>query len=131
METRILERNVLQGRLSLPRLLLHLEGLAVLVAAIVCYGYQGYSWLAFILLLLVPDVTMAGYLVNNQVGSIVYNIGHTYVLPLLLGVLSLLFSAPLGLQLALIWLAHIGMDRVLGYGLKYEDGFKSTHLSRV
>ena len=131
MESRILERTSLQWRLSMPRLLLQLEGLAVLVAAIVCYGYQGYSWLAFILLLLVPDLVMVGYLVNNQVGSIVYNLGHSYVLPLLLGVLSLLFEAPLGLQLALIWLAHIGMDRSMGYGLKYEDGFKETHLSRV
>ena len=131
METRVLERSALQWRLSMPRLLLQLEGLAVLVAALVCYGYQGYSWLAFILLLLVPDLVMVGYLVNNQVGSIVYNLGHTYVLPLLLGVFSLLFEAPLGLQLALIWLAHIGMDRTVGYGLKYEDGFKETHLSRV
>ncbi len=131
METKILERSSLQVGLSLPRLLLHLEGLAVLVAAIVCYGYQGYGWLAFILLLLVPDVTMVGYLVNNQPGSIVYNLGHTYSLPLLLGVLSLIFNAPLGLQLALIWLAHIGMDRMVGYGLKYEAGFKETHLSRV
>ena len=131
METRILEKSSLQWRLSMPRLLLQLEGLAVLVAAIACYGYQGYSWLAFILLLLVPDLVIVGYLVNNQVGSIVYNLGHTYVLPLLLGVLSLIFNAPLGLQLALIWLAHIGMDRSVGYGLKYEDGFKETHLSRV
>jgi hypothetical protein len=131
METRILERSYLQGHLSMPRLLLQLEGLAILVASIVCYGYQGYSWLAFILLLLVPDLAAIGYLVNNRIGSIVYNLAHTYTLPLLLGGLSLAFETPLGLQLALIWLAHIGMDRSVGYGLKYEDGFKETHLSRV
>jgi hypothetical protein len=131
METRILERNALQWHLSMPRLLLQLEGLAILAAAIICYGYQGYSWLAFILLLLVPDLALIGYLMNNRLGSIVYNLGHTHSLPLLLGVLSLLFEAPLGLQLALIWLAHIGMDRAVGYGLKYENSAKETHLSRV
>lgn len=130
METRILERNYSQT-VSMPRLILQLEGLAILAAAIVGYGYQGYGWLAFILLLLVPDVSMIGYLVNDQWGSLGYNLGHTYILPLLLGVLSLVFEAPLGLQVALTWLAHIGMDRMLGYGLKYEAGFKETHLSRV
>lgn len=117
--------------ISLPRMLLHIEGLSVFIAAIALYGQQGYSWLAFALLLLAPDLAIIGYALNQRVGSIAYNVLHTYSLPLLLGLLSLFFGWSLGPQLALIWLAHIGMDRTVGYGLKYTSGFKDTHLSRV
>jgi hypothetical protein len=69
--------------------------------------------------------------VNRGAGSVAYNLAHTSSLPLLLGLAGLLLAAPLGVQLALIWLAHIGMDRAVGYGLKYRDSFKHTHLSAV
>lgn len=118
-------------RYSLPKLMLHLEGLAVLIAAAAFYASHGYSWLAFALLLLTPDLVMLGYLWNIRTGTILYNLGHTYTGPLLLIGISLLTSSAVGLQMALIWLAHIGMDRTVGYGLKYPDSFKETHLARV
>lgn len=118
-------------RLSMPGLLLRIEGLSVLIVAGVLYGYQSYSWLVFALLLLAPDLAMLGYLLGPTIGSICYNLLHTYALPLSLALISLLADAPLGVQLALIWLAHIGMDRAVGYGLKYPTGFKDTHLERV
>lgn len=118
-------------RLSMPGLLLRIEGLSVLIAAGVLYGYQSYSWLVFALLLLTPDLSMLGYLFGQTTGSMSYNLFHTYALPLSLALISFLVAAPLGLQIALIWLAHIGMDRAVGYGLKYATGFKDTHLERV
>ena len=118
-------------RYSLPKLMLHSEGLAVLIAVAALYASHGYSWLAFALLLLTPDLVMLGYLWNIRTGAILYNLGHTYTGPLLLSGLSLLTGSDIGLQASLIWLAHIGMDRTVGYGLKYPTSFKETHLSRV
>lgn len=117
--------------LSLPRILLHMEGLAICVASITLYGFYGFSWGLFVLLLLVPDIAMIAYLWGKQAGAWGYNLIHTYSLPLTLAVISAVMGLPLGLQLALIWLAHIGMDRLLGYGLKYATDFKDTHLARV
>lgn len=120
-----------QSLQKLPRILLHLEGTAVLVAALIFYGQNGYSWWWFALLLLTPDLAALGYLHSQALGSLCYNIVHTYVLPITLAMLSLLLNSDLGLQLAIIWLAHIGMDRMVGYGLKYPDGFKITHFNKV
>ncbi|MBZ0284582.1 MAG: DUF4260 domain-containing protein [Anaerolineae bacterium] len=117
--------------LSLPNAFLRLEGLTVFIAAILLYASQSGSAVAFILLLLVPDVSMIGYKVNIRVGSMVYNLVHTYALPALLVGLALAFNVPVLLQIAFIWFAHIGMDRTVGYGLKYATNFKDTHLQRV
>lgn len=120
-----------QNLQKMPRLLLHLEGAAVLITALIFYGQNGYSWWLFALLLLAPDLSAVGYLHSQAIGSLCYNTVHTYVLPIALVVLSLLLNWELGLQLAFIWLAHIGMDRLVGYGLKYPDGFKITHFNKV
>ena len=82
-------------------------------------------------LLLVPDVSMIGYLHNTRTGALTYNLVHTYALPVLLIVVCTATGTTLLLQLGLIWLAHIGMDRSVGYGLKYPNAFKDTHLGRV
>jgi hypothetical protein len=116
---------------SLPGLLLRLEGLAVLAAALVLYADQGWSALALIALLLAPDLAALGYLVNPQIGALAYNMVHTYALPLALLVFALLADVSTGTQVAAIWFAHIGMDRMLGFGLKYPTNFSDTHLQRV
>lgn len=125
------ERSTPRPGFSMPGLLLRLEGLAILVAVVLIYGQLGGDWLAFVLLLFVPDVSMLGYVVNARVGAITYNIGHFLALPLMLGLLALAGGWLTGVLLALIWLAHIGLDRLLGYGLKYATEFKATHLGRV
>ena len=118
-------------RISVPKLLLHLEGLSLLIVAVTLYARNGASWWLFAVLLLAPDLSMLGYLGGPRLGSQVYNLAHTSVLPLLLASVSLMIDLPLALALALIWLTHIGMDRALGYGLKYASGFRDTHLERV
>jgi hypothetical protein len=115
----------------LPRRLLHLEGLAVLVGAVALYFDAGYGWLALVLLFLTPDLSMLGYVAGPRLGSLTYDVVHTHTLPVALGVVGIVSGASWAIQLALIWLAHIGMDRLLGYGLKYPTGFKDTHLQRV
>lgn len=119
------------ARLTMPGVLLRLEGLAALIASIVLYADQGWNGLVFILLLLAPDLAILGYLVNPRVGARAYNSVHVYALPLALLVGAFLAGSAAGMQIAVIWLAHIGMDRALGFGLKYETGFKDTHLQRV
>lgn len=95
------------------------------------YAHVEGSWWLFIILLLLPDLSMLGYMVNHKIGSYIYNIFHTYTLPLLLIMVSGLLELQTILALGLIWTAHIGMDRTLGYGLKYPTHFKDTHMQKV
>jgi hypothetical protein len=114
-----------------PKLLLQLEGGVFLLAACVFYQHLHGSWLCFALLFLVPDISMFGYLAGKRIGAAAYNFAHTYTVPIvLLLVLSFLGQASY-LCLAVIWVAHIGFDRLLGYGLKYDTAFKDTHLNRL
>lgn len=112
-----------------PRAWLRLEGLAVLVLVLLLYREGGHSWLLLATLLLVPDLSFAAYLAGPRVGAAVYNVVHSYVGPAAAAAIALLVGrSPV---LALIWAAHIGMDRALGYGLKYPTGFGDTHLGRL
>lgn len=115
----------------LPRRLLHLEGLALLVASLVLYFHLGFGWLLLVVLFLAPDLSAVGYLGGPRLGALTYDLVHTSAVPAALGVVGVLWNSDLALQIALIWLAHIGLDRLLGYGLKYPTGFKDTHLQRV
>jgi hypothetical protein len=114
-----------------PLALLRLEGFAVCLAALILYGQSHASWLLFSALFLAPDLSMLFYLLGPRIGAAGYNAVHVYLLPLGLAAFSWFSGWSLGLPLALIWLAHIGLDRMLGYGLKYPDGFKFTHLGRI
>lgn len=120
-----------KAAISQTTLIQRLEGLAFLVAAVAAYAVIGASWWLFALLLFVPDLSMAGYWINNIVGQAAYNLVHTYALPLLLALLGFGLGQSLLLTIALIWLAHIGMDRAVGYGLKEDKGFKFTHLGAL
>jgi hypothetical protein len=115
----------------LPSALLRLEGLIAFVGAIVLYLDGDYSLIALILLFLIPDLSFLGYLGGPRIGSVVYDAVHTYVGPLGLGVVGLVSDTGVAVQIALIWLAHISLDRALGYGLKYPTAFKDTHLHRI
>ena len=112
-----------------PRTLLRLEGLAVFALALAVYfALGGPIWLLAVLAL-APDLSMLGYLGGPRVGSYCYNAVHTYTGPLVLGSAALWIDSRIALLVALIWAGHIGADRLVGYGLKFESGFKDTHLS--
>ncbi len=117
--------------LTQPSLLLRIEGAVLLVGALWAYGTQGSNWWLFAALLLAPDLAMLGYLAGTGIGAAGYNLVHNYVPPVLLAGYGGWAGQPFALQLAAIWLAHIGMDRLLGYGLKYPTVFQDTHLQRV
>lgn len=114
-----------------PAVLLRLEGAFVFALSLLFYRSTGASWWFFGLLFLWPDTLMLGYLVNVRLGSKLYNLVHTYLFPLALAAVSLRQHNQSFLSFALIWLAHIGGDRALGFGLKYPTFFNDTHLQRV
>ena len=118
-------------KLALPPVLLRVEGALLLASSVLFYGLYGGSWLLFALLFLAPDLPMLGYLAGPRVGAVSYNLSHTYVLPGLLVALGLLAREPLLVSLALVWFAHIGFDRMVGFGLKYPTRFFDTHLHRL
>jgi hypothetical protein len=117
-------------KLVLPPILLRLEGAVMLALSVLLYGLNEASWLLFVLLFLVPDLSMLGYLSGPRTGATSYNLFHTYVLPGLLATFGILTGSPLLVSLALVWFAHIGFDRMVGFGLKYPTGFFDTHLHR-
>ena len=111
-----------------PTHFLRLEGLAALAAALAVYLELGGPLWLLVVLGLAPDLSMLAYLAGPRLGSLGYNVVHTYVLPVALGGLGLAVGAPLAVQVAAIWAAHIGFDRLVGFGLKYPTGFGDTHL---
>ncbi len=116
---------------GVPRILLRLEGMALLIAALYAYYYCGGPWLLFVVLFFVPDLSFLAYLVSPRLGSIAYNSVHSTLAPLALLAIGLAAGAPLARDIALIWLAHVGFDRMLGYGFKYATGFGDTHLGLI
>lgn len=114
-----------------PPAWLRLEGAAVFALSLFLYFRADGGWAMLILLLLVPDLSMLGYLGGERPGAAVYNLVHSYLLPLLLIGIALLAAQPIVVLCGLIWVAHIGMDRMLGYGLKLETGFRHTHLGSI
>ncbi|MCA9485499.1 MAG: DUF4260 domain-containing protein [Nanoarchaeota archaeon] len=116
---------------SMPRFLLRAEGLIVLLGALIFYNVLDGSWLIFALLFLLPDISFFGYFFDLETGAKIYNVFHTYLVPFFVFVISLVYDSSMGMHVAIIWFAHIGADRLAGYGFKYHNGFKTSHLKRV
>ena len=112
------------------RVLLQLEAVFILAAMLAAYWWLHANWIVFIVLLLAPDIAMLGYLRDTRIGARAYNAFHTGLGPFILGAAGALFAHAL-LPFAIIWAAHIAMDRALGYGLKYHDAFGLTHLGII
>ena len=117
--------------LTRPRLLLHVEGGVVFALALLLYWRLDSNWLLFVVLVLAPDLGMLGYVRNTRIGAATYNLFHTYAVPLVVGAAGWLAGSSLVLSLAVIWVAHIGADRAMGFGLKYPTDFKDTHLQHL
>ena len=112
-----------------PRRMLRLEGAAVAAGAFVAYATTHEPWWLIALTILVPDLAAIGFLVGSRLGARLYNAAHTTSVPVVVVAIGLWQHTPLATALGLVWLAHIGIDRSLGYGLKYPDHPQHTHLS--
>ncbi len=110
---------------------LKLEELAMFVLGVFMFGLLGYQWWWFLVLILVPDFGMIGYAFNSRIGAFTYNLFHHKGLAILLYFFGVYFSFPLYQLAGIILFSHASMDRIFGYGLKYDKGFKYTHLGEI
>jgi hypothetical protein len=113
------------------RTMLRLEGLALFAGMTLLYAVWGGSWWVYFVLFPAPDLSFIAYLAGPRFGAMIYNTMHSYLIPIPLMTLGFGLEAPLLLSIAIIWLSHIGVDRALGYGMKYSAGFGFTHLGRI
>lgn len=112
--------------------MLRLEAATILTLSSIAYFQYAPNWQLFALLFLLPDLAILGYAVNNKTGAVLYNMTHSLIGPgLCLGISWLVLKSELGISIGLIWFAHVGFDRTLGYGLKYASGFRHTHLGII
>ena len=111
--------------------LLKIEELAMFVLGIFLFGLLGYQWWWFLVLLLAPDLSMIGYAFGNRAGAFAYNLFHHKGLAILFYFMGMYFSIPLCQLAGIILFSHASMDRIFGYGLKYDKGFKYTHLGEI
>lgn len=113
------------------KLTLKLEELAMLVLGIYLFSLLNYPWWLFAAFFLAPDIGMAGYLVNSKTGAITYNFLHLKSLGVVLYLAGIYFVLPALMFAGVIVFSHSSFDRLLGYGLKYTDSFKNTHLGTI
>lgn len=111
--------------------LIRIEEFALAILAFFLFLSLPYRWWWFLILLLTPDLSMLGYVVNPRIGAFVYDAVHHKAVAVLLFVLGGLIGFPWLQAAGLILLAHSSLDRVLGYGLKYDDSFQHTHLGLI
>jgi Domain of unknown function (DUF4260) len=114
-----------------PLTLQRLEGGVLLVLSVLIYWKLAGPWLWYIVLILAPDLFMLGYLGGARLGAAIYNLGHTWLLPGILAAVGVIGGSSFAVDVAVIWIGHIGGDRLLGYGLKLPTGFQDTHLGRI
>jgi len=110
---------------------LRVEGFVALIAAVTTYWFLGGNWWLFAVLLLAPDLSFFGLYAGETAGAKIYNLAHTYAVPALLGAIGWFGGVFWLTEVALIWVAHIGLDRTLGYGLKYPGVAHHTHLGLI
>ncbi|WP_299224111.1 DUF4260 domain-containing protein [uncultured Aquimarina sp.] len=110
---------------------LQLEELAMLGLGIYLFSLLSFSWWLFLALFLVPDIGMLGYLINQKIGALTYNIFHHKGLAIFMYCVGIYLSNELIQLCGIILFSHAAFDRILGYGLKYEKGFKFTHLGEI
>ena len=110
---------------------LRLEGLVTFAAALALFGATGGNWLFIVPLLLLPDISAAGFLAGPRIGTATYNLFHNWVPGVVTLVVGFWLASPALLIAAAILIAHVGMDRAVGYGMKLPSSFHDTHLGRM
>jgi hypothetical protein len=128
---KLMEIQGFQVRPGQPILWQRIEAAVIFVACLVVYYHLRLNGWLLVLLILAPDLSMVGYTRNTALGATLYNLAHNYGVPLVILLLSWGLSSEIGITVGLIWLAHCGMDRAVGYGLKYPTSFQETHLGRI
>ncbi|MFD1142933.1 DUF4260 domain-containing protein [Larkinella insperata] len=113
------------------KLLLKLEEAAQFALALVLFNQLPFAWWWFPALLLLPDLSMLGYLVNPRIGAYAYNFFHHKAVAVVVGATGFLLVSPVLMLTGVLLFGHSAMDRLFGYGLKYADGFDHTHLGRI
>ena len=107
------------------------EELAMLLLGIYVFGFLYYEWWWFLVLFLAPDLGMIGYAFGNRAGAFLYNLFHHKGLAIMIYLLGFFFLVPVLQLIGVVIFSHAAFDRLLGYGLKYESGFKYTHLGSI
>ncbi len=110
---------------------LKLEELVQFLFGIFLFTQLDYAWWWFLVLILAPDIGMLGYIINTKVGAVMYNVFHHKGLALLILIIGMYQQISYLELVGIILFSHSAMDRMLGYGLKYEDSFQNTHLGKV
>ena len=110
---------------------LRIESFAIAAMVLFFFNVSSGNWLLFAIMVLVPDLSMLGYLAGPRMGAIIYNSAHNYAAPVGLAAFGWFGNQGMLVTLALIWMTHIAVDRALGFGLKSVSGFKETHLGRL
>jgi hypothetical protein len=110
---------------------LQLEELGMFLFGIFLFNQLDFAWWWFLVLILAPDLAMIGYLFGNRIGAFSYNLFHHRALAVLIYALGFYYSNDWSQLIGVMLFAHASMDRVFGYGLKYEKGFKFTHLGEI
>ncbi len=105
-------------------------GIALVALFLAAFSSPGWEWWLWLVVLLLPDISMLGYVAGPKPGAALYNLGHLYALPLLVVMAGVAMGSPGLIAGGALWLAHIGIDRALGLGLKGAS-FKDTHLGRI
>lgn len=113
------------------RALLRTEAAVVFALALWAYGRWGAGWGTFAACFLLPDLAFLAYFAGPRLGALAYNATHALLGPLALLALGVVGGERMALVAGLIWIAHVGFDRMLGYGLKYATDFHATHLGRI
>ncbi|QWX83998.1 DUF4260 domain-containing protein [Cellulophaga sp. HaHaR_3_176] len=111
--------------------ILKLEELVQFLLGIYLFGLLDYPWWSFLILILMPDIGMVGYLFNTKIGAILYNVFHHKGLALIIYIIGCYLSIPLCQLIGVILFSHAALDRIFGYGLKFNKGFKFTHLGEI
>jgi hypothetical protein len=111
--------------------ILKFEYLLLTIAVVIIYLSQGFAWYWLIVLFLLFDISAVGYLINNKVGAVLYNLLHSVIVPVMLMIAYIIFDNKTLLFIDLLWFFHIAVDRTLGYGLKHFEGFGHTHLGKI
>lgn len=110
-------------------IVIRLENFCIAIVGLLIYAHFALDWLTFFYFILLPDLSIIAYVINNRIGALSYNLSHNYIIPSLLLILYVISNQPILLSIGLIWMIHIAFDRAMGFGLKYSHHFKATHLN--